>query len=384
MPRFAHFTRAKTGSQWVRDVLSDPDIVGPQGVTAWRTTKRDVDAFASAHDGTFLSPLFNVMPVEWLAMRRPGDRCVVVLRDPRDAIVSWTFSLAYSHVSGRATELIRPALLSLDLRGKLEVAIVLFFTVPRMDLAWTTYAPSGSELVCRFEDLLTDEVAAFRAMIDHFGWNVSDETLRTVVDRYTFKRRSGGRAPGVKDDGSHFRNAVAGDWRNYFDRDLARRFENLAPGLVRALGYETSDEWWTAQPESLPAFTARDAVAAEDAPHTAAHAQAETMTAALADRDRRAAELQRQADERLALIARITKEAGDRLTALEQTTAAADALRTEVAHLTNRLTALAAENEVLRSAAEERLALLQTNAQAYAALEAQLQSGTGFWTKPTG
>jgi hypothetical protein len=92
----------------------------------------------------------------------------------------------------------------------------------------------------------------------------------------------------------------------------------------------------------------------------AARAHAEEMSRALADRDRSAAELRRQADERLAVIERVTRDAEDRLTALQQTTAAAEALREE--------------NEALRRAAQERLDLLHANARAYAELEAQVKA----------
>jgi chromosome segregation ATPase len=89
-------------------------------------------------------------------------------------------------------------------------------------------------------------------------------------------------------------------------------------------------------------------------------AHAEEMSLALARRDRDAAELRRHADERL--------------TALQQTTAAVQALRDEVARLTGHLAAVSAENEQLRRAAQERLELLEANERAYAEFRAQLQT----------
>jgi hypothetical protein len=252
MARFAHITRGKTGSQWVKDVLGDPRIIGPHDVRLSQPHDRyGMRDFAAEPEGTLVAPLFHAVPADWLAHKGADDRCVVVLRDPRDAIVSAAFSMAYSHVTTAEVALVRRPLLALDVRGKLEVTAYLFLAQPEMDVPWAEHRSTGCELLCRFEDLLTDELAAFRRIIDHFGWDVRDDVLREVVDGMTFSRRSGGRAPGEHDVFSHFRNGVAGDWRNWFDRDLAERFENARPGMMRRLGYETRDDWWRRQPDEL-------------------------------------------------------------------------------------------------------------------------------------
>lgn len=92
---------------------------------------------------------------------------------------------------------------------------------------------------------------------------------------------------------------------------------------------------------------------------------ADEMTRALADRDRQLAEVQREADERLALIDQLTKEAEDRLTALDQTTAEAERLQQTLMEVMQDHEAIAAENEQLRIAAQERLELLEANDRAY-------------------
>ncbi|HEY4439435.1 MAG TPA: sulfotransferase domain-containing protein [Candidatus Elarobacter sp.] len=271
-----------------------------------------------------LTPLFDVQPEEWLAVKRDDDRCVVVLRDPRDAIVSWVFSAAYSHVTNPATAMLRSAMLSLDLRGKLEVGTLPFLSRASVHVAWAELAPADGALLCAFEDLVTDELRTFRSILEHFGWEVDDDVLRGVVGEYTFARRSGGRERGDKNEFSHQRNGVPGDWRNYFDRDFAERFEKASPGLMRLLGYEQDDQWWRRQPEVVPEL--------------GSHRAADDLAGILAARDKRTDDLQREADARLI--------------ALEETTAALRRLEEEAAQL--------------RSAAQERLELLHANDRAYA------------------
>jgi len=263
MGRFAYTTCRKTGSQWVKDVLSDPQIFAAQGLQFRQPPDRyRADAFAAEPDRTFVAPAFDVSYDKWHQVAGPDDRCVVVLRDPRDVVVSWAFSTAYSHPTDAEVRIIRPALLALDLRGKLEVSTFIIKDPLRVQGSWMRGAPSASARIYRYEELVADEVGTFGAMVDHFGWTVDPADLRAVVARHTFSARTGGRARSEKDPFSHYRNALPGDWRNYFDRDLGERFETALPGLVRELGYERSDEWWTAQPETIAALS-RGAVETE-------------------------------------------------------------------------------------------------------------------------
>ncbi|MGC8484325.1 MAG: sulfotransferase domain-containing protein [Candidatus Baltobacteraceae bacterium] len=252
--RYAHITLGKAGSQWVRDVLSDPEILSLQPgvhlIPPFRGGEYGIAEFAKEPPGTFASPIFHVRYDHWKQYAREGDRCITVLRDPRDSIVSWAFSLAYSHVTEEHVRLIRPTLLALDLRGKLEVSAYTFWESSGAQRSWADKGETASELVLRYEDILRDQYAAFRKAIDFYGWSVPDDVLRRVIDRLSFEKRSG-RQRGEKQEFSHYRNGVAGDWKNYFDRDLAQRFEEACPSLLCELGYETRNDWWKACPEEL-------------------------------------------------------------------------------------------------------------------------------------
>lgn len=265
MGRFAHLTLGKAGSQWVKDVLTDPQIFAAQQLRFVQPEGGySMASFAAEPDRTLVAPAFHVSYDDWHAFSQPGDRCVVVLRDPRDSIVSWAFSVAYSHVTEHHIGIIRPPMLALDLRGKLEVSMYTYWESADVQRSWGQREPTETERVYRYEDLVADEHAAFRSMVEHFGWNVDQADLDAVVDRLTFTKRSGGRERGKKDPYSHYRNGVPGDWKNYFDRDLAGRFERAAPGLLTHLGYEMSDDWWEAQPETLEALSGQGATGPTD------------------------------------------------------------------------------------------------------------------------
>jgi hypothetical protein len=255
--RFAHLTFPKAGSQWVSDVLSDPEIVSSQpnvSVVRRPAGGYTMAEFASEPKGAFVGPMFNVPRDWWIHRSEPDDRCVLVLRDPRDVIVSGVFSMAYSHESNPLVHIIRPALLSLGVRGKCEVLMHNFSTVAPVWRSWTERPDAIGEKIVRYESLVAEPLPAFRAMFDHFGWRISDEVLEAVIRRHSFEARSG-RQRGDKQAFSHYRNGVAGDWAEYFNRDLAQRFEAAFPGLLVALGYEPDTSWWKERPMTLAALT---------------------------------------------------------------------------------------------------------------------------------
>jgi hypothetical protein len=315
MGRFAHITLGKAGSQWVKDVLTDPQIFAAQDLRLFQPRGPfSMAAFAAEPDRTLVAPAFHVTHEEWRAFSAAGDRCIVVLRDPRDSIVSWAFSVAYSHVTEDHIGIIRPAMLALDLRGKLEVSMYTYWESAHVQRSWAGHVPTATERVFRYEDIVADEHAAFRSMVDHFQWDVAPGDLAEVVDRLTFRRRSGGRERGEKNLFNHLRNGVPGDWKNYFDRDLGERFERSSPGLLTALGYETRHDWWTQLPvevESLsrdekPDVDALDSVRAELARARASLAASEALTEQLMMRIERLGAVEHQVD---TLMRRLAPEA---------------------------------------------------------------------------
>lgn len=261
MARVAFLTQGKAGSQWIADVLSDPRILAfVPSMRFMRATGPEyrMSDWAREGDNFFAGPIFSVAYQEWEYFRRPGDKAIWVIRDPRDSLVSWAFSIAYSHFTEPHVQLIREPMLSLSLRGKLLLAMYTHWEVAWIIRSWAGRKSTASEYPATYERLIADEYGQFGAMFDFLGWSIPQDVLREVVDSLAFRRRSGGRDQGELNIFSHYRRGVAGDWKNYFDRRLGWLFEVACPRLLIELGYETSESWW----EALPATN--DALAADD------------------------------------------------------------------------------------------------------------------------
>jgi len=247
--RVAHVTFPKCGSQWVRDVLSDPRISAYSGLELAAAIPKELSGnWAQRPPGTLVAPIYNSALKLWLAQSKPGDKAVYVIRDPRDQIVSWIYSLCYTHRDARGTDVFRDLLLSLDDRGKLALMCEHWRTFYGPFRSLVDPEPSDSFIVARYEELAADGARSFGAIFQFLGWNVPDAVTAEVVGDHSFTSKTG-RRPGEEDTGSHLRKGVAGDWRSYFDALTGRFFEHRYDSILVGLGYEQSRSWWQDLPE---------------------------------------------------------------------------------------------------------------------------------------
>lgn len=251
MSRFLQLTFHKCGSQWVRDVLSSPELQVASGTTlspGGGTILHISSDWPEQSDQTFLGPLYNASTSDWMTHRRDSDKSVVILRDPRDLIVSLLLSSAYSHGTGTNYyfPLLREPLLALDNRNRMILGIFAFRSISQSFSSWSNSVPTTSTYVTKYERLAENPLAEFARIVEFFGWQIPDRLLASVVDRFSFTARSG-RKPGTEEVYSHYRKGVIGDWKNYFDKGVGSLFEGLFPGLLNRLGYEQDSEW----PQSL-------------------------------------------------------------------------------------------------------------------------------------
>lgn len=260
--RVLHLTLEKCGSQWVRDVLTAPEVVACSGLPhSGISINLGLCSRLEIPEGTFSGPIYAMNQWEWQYWKHLGDKAIVVLRDPRDVMISLMFSWLYSHGSNDRIDLARQMLHELPTNEEKVARMIAIFgngAWLRMYLTWFAGVDSDA-LVVRYEAMVVDQHSEFRKIFDWLGWNVSQETLEAVVNRLSFESRSG-RKPGITDKFSHYRCGVAGDWRNHFTRKHGELWELLYPGFLFEIKYEKSNDWW----HSLPDSRHDDSVAAKE------------------------------------------------------------------------------------------------------------------------
>ena len=104
-------------------------------------------------------------------------------------------------------------------------------------VSWVSAEDDPLSVVMRYEDVVADNQRFLTEMFGHLDVDMPANALEQIVDRFAFKRMTGGRDPGEVDPNSHYRKGVAGDWENHFTPSLAEYFRETTGDAPTALGY---------------------------------------------------------------------------------------------------------------------------------------------------
>lgn len=243
----------KTASQWIARILAAPETYLGCGLRTYsyqRTLPGGSDA-RKLTDRTFDRPFptFSIVTPVYIghdnfhALPKPASwRAFVVVRDPRDVLVSWYFSWKHSHpIMGDVGEQ-RERLSAFDEEAGLCYAVRqlqergLFAALG----SWV-HAPAACERVAvfRYEDLVGDEqFATFEKLFAHCDIDMSRAVLKNLLKANSFTALTNGRQRGTEDIKSHLRKGMPGDWRNHFTPRVRETFQAMAGDLAMQLGYE--------------------------------------------------------------------------------------------------------------------------------------------------
>jgi hypothetical protein len=219
-PTVVHVTHWKAGSQWIHRILRDLCF--------------DRLALPEAGMVQFLGKpvqLGKVYPTLYLTRDKffsvdipDNHRRFLVVRDLRDTLVSFYFSVKTSHPVLEQPELREKIL---KLRAVLEdstipegMLVMMNGPLLRCVEIVETWLNAG-EPFYRYEDFLDDDLELFREiLLDQCEVDVTPERLTEVVLAKRFEVLTGGRLRGQEDRNKHERIGIAGNWRSYFDNRL--------------------------------------------------------------------------------------------------------------------------------------------------------------------
>jgi hypothetical protein len=241
----------KTGSQWIRNILSDPIAYKYSGLKGYHYQS----SLAGGNDsrnishrtftepfprGTIVTPLYIVFD-NFKTLPKPEDyKAFFVIRDPRDILISWYFSIRHSHTILGNVSTLRATLDRMSFHDGILFAmdhlnrsghfglLASWINAPRTD---------PNVLLVRFEELIgaaSEEI--FEKLFKHCDIHMPRKQLYVLLEKYSFKALSG-RRPGQEDVNHHYRKGISGDWRNHLNDSLATRFNELAGNLLSRLGY---------------------------------------------------------------------------------------------------------------------------------------------------
>lgn len=202
-----------------------------------------------------------------------------VVRDPRDMLISAYFSHIQSHPIGGWSELEEHRKELKTLSKEVGLLQEIEFSGPffkAMD-AWDY--DQAHILEIKMEDLTAEPVIQFQNILQHLGlfdkkkldglsiikrslqyanrvlYKISHEfpvpiprklkkenkihpnILSLIVEKNSFKKKTGGRVKGDVDLASHYRKGQPGDWKNHFTDRVEKKFYQTYGDLIEKLGY---------------------------------------------------------------------------------------------------------------------------------------------------
>jgi hypothetical protein len=241
----ALLTYYKAGSQWVRDLLTHRFSAEANGYRNAETSVSMVlDSWPEVHPREITGPIYDASLTDWENHRRPNDKAVVLLRDPRDIVVSKVYSWVFSHVPCGYTESMRSSLLAAPKAAQLLFSICDSISTFQSMETWSTldFGVNDSVFLTSYERMVADTRSELSAICKFLDWDVRKTRIDKIVDELSFEFRSG-RQRGDEQKFSHYRKGVPGDWVNHFDKMTGHAFNRISPGLVVNLGYETDGNW---------------------------------------------------------------------------------------------------------------------------------------------
>ena len=210
-------------------------------------------------------PRFSLLPIGCPAVVHGHERVwkrypkgVYIVRDGRDALVSQYFFLVKNLPDGdnpkmtAAQRRIFPGLVNkANVKDNITPFIERQLTNPNSARAgWGQHVRSFFEVensnivLLRYEDLLSDGPNTLAQAMSKLTNEPADiDRAQRSIDRFAFKKQTGGRSAGQEDRSTFLRKGQAGDWRNHFTDETAKLFDNRCGDMLIQAGHESDHSW---------------------------------------------------------------------------------------------------------------------------------------------
>lgn len=247
-----HLCIQKTGSQWIKSILSDPEVFKYTGLKPYylnadiQKSLKKLSNNNTYNDNSvdlpskkILTPLY-IYRSNFEAMAKPHRyKGFFVVRDPRDLLISQYFSKKSIHKRSKSLDPVRRELEKMSI----EDGILLTLNILSQNDYWRrlsswVYNKDENIKVVKYEDLIGEsQIESFKALFEHLEIPMPEWESEDLIQKYSFQKLTGGRQQGEEVDYSHLRKGVSGDWKNYFTEAIENQFYEVTGDLVKEFGY---------------------------------------------------------------------------------------------------------------------------------------------------
>jgi lipopolysaccharide transport system ATP-binding protein len=237
-PTIFHITHWKSGSQWIRKILTDcvpESIVTPR---LYETQFLEQPILAGK-----VYPTVYVTKEQFDSVNPiPEWRRFIVIRDLRDTLVSAYFSIRFSHnINSEVMATWRNVLnTSSEEDGMIYLAKDWLHSSAAIQKSWL----KSGEPFLRYEDIIENDVEILeKHVLNECNLPVSPEIFRAAVAANRFEKLAKGRKRGEENIFAHERKGTSGDWSNHFSAKVKEHFKVEYGQLLIDTGYADSFNW---------------------------------------------------------------------------------------------------------------------------------------------
>ena len=232
-------TVQKTGSQWFKSVLSDARIQAKTGLLTYPQRRYEYTEFKRCFPiGCFVPGLYMSYDLYEEIEKPESYKTFYVIRDPRDIIVSWYWSMKDTHSLMGKVGKFREALNSRDFKDGLHYCIDAFHMKLACMRSWALNFGDPNVLPVYFEDIVTRPQAVIQDILNFAGVEADAMEIAAVTQDYTkSKMRERDLQKRVQGSESHYRSK-ASRHTDAFEQDHYDHFYRSTGDLVEILGYE--------------------------------------------------------------------------------------------------------------------------------------------------
>lgn len=230
----------KTGSQWIKTIFNDPRIINYTNLKMYPQHNYDSNEFHTTFPrGTFIPGLYIPYQLYQNDIKKPENyKTVYTLRDPRNLIISWYYSVLKSHKETPQILPVRKKLQSLSLEQGIEYSIK-YLSYKLINFhSWVDLGSIDENVIfIKFEDITTKPYQYFSTIFTFMNIQIPDDELKTILLDYSKeKMREKEKMRNNKHKEFHYRTQVT-DYKSVFTEQHYEIFENTYGNILEKLNY---------------------------------------------------------------------------------------------------------------------------------------------------
>lgn len=233
-------TIQKAGSQYVKQVFSDSRIQKYTQLLTYPQHRYEWDEFHKRFPkGTFVPGLYMSYDLYEEIIKPNNYKTFYVMRDPRDIVVSWYYSMLKTHgIMGKVGKY-RNELQKLSFDEGLHYCIDALSIKFMAMRTWKNNEEHDSNIyLCKFEQIKENTLESFKKIFDHCSVDIPENVLHSVLSDYTKEKlRQKDLAKREDKSESHYRKKSS-NFREAFKKEHLEHFKKVNGNLAEFLGYE--------------------------------------------------------------------------------------------------------------------------------------------------